>query len=189
MTQKKKKLHRKAISWRRTGKNRRVKHKKPVRVINRQLDLTWNDRATMAGNYAKLGLSAADKGHTHVTEHRETPVILGEDDFGDADELMQSFEDGKEAGGRGEALPALESAGASKVVRRSKKSEERAKMNQVMSLDAQVYWSTLLAKHGSDYHAMQLDSKLNPRQCGEKECKRMCERYMTECAAPAVKHN
>jgi len=165
-----------------------VKHKKPVRVINQQLGLTWNDHSTMAGNYAQLGLDCADKGHNHVHRVQETPVVLGEDDFGDADELMESFEDGKEKDGRGEALPALESAGASKVVRRSKKCEERFQKKQEMSLDAQVYWSTLLAKHGSDYHAMQLDSKLNPRQCGEKECKRMCEKYMAEYAAPVVKH-
>ena len=103
MTQKKKKLHRKAISWRRTGKNRRVKHKKPVRIVNQQLKLTWDDHSTMHGNYCALGLSSEEKGH-QVISADHVPVIKGADDFGDMDDEAPATEP---TGARGEALPAL----------------------------------------------------------------------------------
>ena len=71
----------------------------------------------------------------------------------------------------------------------SKKAQEKAdKKKNEMSLDDQVYWSQLLAKHGSDYHAMQMDHKLNTNQCGAEQCKKMCEKYMKLYTAPAVKH-
>ena len=184
MTQRKKKLHRKKISWRSLGKNRRVKHKKPVRMVNSALKLTWDDRIPAAANYAELGLQGSLVTRKKLSGELHDPALTT-DDFGDADEAMDAV-DAEATSTRGEALPALEAAGVSRLVRLSRKVQKERDRRGVMSFDDQVYWSTLLAKHGSDYYAMQMDRKLNTQLHGQEKCKKMCELYMKYYAAETV---
>ena len=185
MTQKKKKLNRKAISWKRLGRRCQVKHKKVVQTVNRTLGLTWNKRCSLRANYADLGLKAG----TAVSEPTTEPLVLTEDDFGGVDEALSACAAELPPEGRGEAVRALECDGRTRVVKVGKKPvpDEPRKKECHMTIDDQLYWSRLLAKHGSDYRKMQLDSKLNPMQYSAQKCRLRCEQYMATYAAPIVR--
>lgn len=184
MTQHKKKLHRKAISHRSLGNKRKVRHKKPVMMVNSQLKLMWNRHIPVAANYAELGLQSTLAPHKKLSGELHDPALTT-DDFGDADAAIEAVDAGTTAQ-RGEALPAIEAAGVSRVVRRSSRVQKEKDRRGVMSWDDQVYWSTLLAKHGSDYYAMQMDRKLNTQLHGQEKCKKMCELYMKYYAAQTL---
>ena len=120
MTQRKKKLHRKQISWHSLGKKRHVKHKNPVRMVNSALKLTWDDRIPIAANYSGLGLQSSLATRKKLSSQLHDPA-LSTDDFGDADEAIDAVDaetgaDAAEAK-RGEAIPAVESSGVSRIVR------------------------------------------------------------------------
>lgn len=185
MTKRKKVLQRKKISWHSLGKNRHVRHKKPVRVVNQRLGLTWDDNVPIAGNYANLGLQSSAATRKKLSTATHDPALTT-DDFGDADAAVEAVNAELGADARGEALPALEASGGSRIVRLSRKMQKEKDRRGAMSYDDQVYWSTLLAKHGSDYYAMQMDRKLNPLLHGQEKCKKMCELYMTHYAATTI---
>lgn len=118
----------------------------------------WNRKNT-GSNYANLGIMSRLNNKTHLNEDKDGQMIIPETQPIDNEAVIKS--------------------GASTLL--SEREPE-----PLMNLKKQVYWSELILKHGTDYKAMERDVKLNSALYSETKCKKMCELYLKQMAAPIL---
>lgn len=160
MAKKAKRLRAKANSWKRVKQARRPRTNETKTVSYKGgYNFQWNKKGGLKGNYESLGLNGDVNEGTHYNEAISGPLQV---------KKPRAIEN-----------EAVTCCGASALITEREPAP-------IMPLHKQVYWSELILKHGSDYKAMERDVKLNSALYTETKCKKMCELYMEQMAAPIL---
>lgn len=157
---KQRRLRAKANSWKRL-KHTSHKKVKDVTTVTKSggCKFEWHNKKGVKYNFSRLGLIGDINEGTHLNENIKGKMVIPTPGGIENESIL--------------------TAGASKLL--SERTPE-----PIMSLEKQVYWSELILKHGSDYKAMERDVKLNKALYTEEKCKKMCELYMKQMAAPIL---